>query len=46
MLYSVAKSSRNETSGGEGVQILKNEPFVDDSAKQGQYTEKIMHLAR
>jgi len=42
-LYSVAKKSRQETSGGEGVEVIKNEPYEDANSK-GQYTEKIYHL--
>ncbi|EFA85246.1 phosphatidylinositol transfer protein 1 [Heterostelium album PN500] len=42
-LFSVAKTSQQETSGGEGVEVLKNEPYKDDQ-NEGQYTEKIYHL--
>ncbi|XP_030438538.1 phosphatidylinositol transfer protein beta isoform isoform X3 [Gopherus evgoodei] len=42
-LYSVAEASKNETGGGEGIQVLKNEPYEKDSEK-GQYTHKIYHL--
>lgn len=28
-LYSVAEVSKNETGGGEGIEVLKNEPFED-----------------
>jgi len=54
-LYSVAEASKNETGGGEGVEVQKNEPY--DSSKEyfipllggkfnsGQYTYKIYHLA-
>lgn len=57
-LYSVAVASKNETGGGEGIQVLKNEPFTRDSGIQpkspllngryaeGQFTHKIYHLAR
>ena len=54
-LYSVAEASKNETGGGEGVEVIKNEPF-DESSKnvsllggkftKGQYTYKIYHLQR
>jgi hypothetical protein len=44
-LYSVAKKSTQETSGGEGVEVIKNEPYEDGNSK-GQYTEKIYHLGR
>ncbi|KAK2172525.1 hypothetical protein NP493_955g00003 [Ridgeia piscesae] len=57
-LYSVAQASKNETGGGEGIEVLKNEPFtattgiqpdtplLDGSFKSGQFTHKIYHLAR
>ena len=45
-LYSVAEASKNETGGGEGVEVLKNEPFEDEKMGKGQYTHKIYHLAR
>jgi len=44
-LYSVAKSSSQETSNGEGVEVVKNEPFKnEDDGLEGQYTEKIYHV--
>ncbi|XP_045441620.1 phosphatidylinositol transfer protein beta isoform isoform X4 [Pipistrellus kuhlii] len=42
-LYSVAEASKNETGGGEGIEVLKNEPYEQDGEK-GQYTHKIYHL--
>lgn len=50
-LYSVAEVSKNETGGGEGIEVLKNEPFDDypllgGKFKKGQYTYKIYHLQR
>lgn len=49
-LYSVAEASKNNTGGGEGIQVLKNEPFTDypllgGKYSSGQYTYKIYHLA-
>lgn len=44
-LFSVAEASKNETGGGEGIEVLKNEPYEKDGEK-GQYTHKIYHLAR
>jgi len=49
-LYSVAEASKNETGGGEGVEVLKNEPYKDvpllnGKFTEGQYTHKIYHLA-
>jgi len=48
-LWSVAEASKHETGGGEGVEVLKNEPFTDfplfnDSYSSGQFTHKIYHL--
>jgi len=48
-LFSVAEASKNETGGGEGVQVLKNEPFqgvplLGGRFTSGQYTYKIYHL--
>lgn len=57
-LYSVIQTSMKETGGGEGVEILKNEPFTQDSGTQpktpllssaptsGQYTHKIYHVRK
>ena len=49
-LYSVAEASKNETGGGEGVEVLKNEPYenvplLNGKFTSGQYTYKIYHLA-
>ncbi|KAL3676890.1 hypothetical protein R1sor_026838 [Riccia sorocarpa] len=45
-LYMVAKFSASESTGdsGDGVEVLKNEPFEDQDRK-GQYTHKVYHLA-
>ncbi|KAL2078812.1 hypothetical protein ACEWY4_026497 [Coilia grayii] len=42
-LYSVAEASKNNTGGGEGIEILRNEPYEKDGEK-GQYTHKIYHI--
>ncbi|CAM9108703.1 unnamed protein product, partial [Lampetra fluviatilis] len=42
-LYAVAEASKNETGGGEGIQVLKNEPYEKDG-ERGQYTHKIYHV--
>lgn len=54
-LYAVAEASKAETGGGEGVEVLKNEPYDENHEKyiplmggrfsKGQYTHKIYHLA-
>lgn len=46
----MAEVSKNETGGGEGIEVLKNEPFTDrpllgGKYSSGQYTYKIYHLA-
>jgi len=48
-LWSVAEASKAETGGGEGVEVLKNEPFCDKPLLEGKfdrgyYTSKIYHL--
>lgn len=48
-LFSVAEASKNETGGGEGIEVLKNEPFenhplLGGKYSTGQYTYKIYHL--
>lgn len=50
-LYAVAEASKNETGGGEGIEIVVNEAYEADSGeaantdnKAGQYTFKIFHL--
>ena len=45
-LYSVAQASKNETGGGDGVEVVKNEPCKEEKMGEGQYTYKIFHLAR
>ena len=36
-------SKESSQSNGEGVEVLKNEPFDDNNGK-GQYTKKIYHV--
>jgi hypothetical protein len=50
-LYATAKVSKQNTGGGEGVEILANEPFEKATSEAflgkyhtGQYTKKIYHL--
>jgi len=57
-LYTVAMASKAETGGGEGVEVLRNEPFTETNGIQptsplfngkymeGQFTHKIYHLSR
>lgn len=49
-LFAVAEESKNNTGGGEGIEVLKNEPFdgipfLGGRFTKGQYTYKIYHLA-
>lgn len=49
-LFSVAEASKNETGGGEGVEVIQNEPFenvalLGGKLLSGQFTRKIYHLA-
>lgn len=37
------EASKSETGGGEGIEVLKNEPYEKDGVK-GQYIHKIYHL--
>lgn len=41
----MAEASKNETGGGEGVEVLVNEPY-ENEGERGQYTHKIYHLQR
>ncbi|KAG0730368.1 Phosphatidylinositol transfer protein alpha isoform [Chionoecetes opilio] len=50
-LYSVAEMSKRETGGGEGVEVVTNEPFTGQplfhgAYSSGQYTYKIFHLKK
>ncbi len=44
-LYAVAEASKNETGGGEGVEVIENRPY-EENGEKGQYTHKIYHLNR
>uniref|UniRef100_A0A8C6U0L3 Phosphatidylinositol transfer protein, alpha a n=1 Tax=Neogobius melanostomus TaxID=47308 RepID=A0A8C6U0L3_9GOBI len=41
-LYAVAEASKGETGGGEGVEVLANEPYKNGD-EEGQFTHKIYH---
>ena len=45
-LYAVAEASKNETGGGDGIEVHVNEPFENDLYGKGQYTYKTIHLAK
>jgi len=42
-LYSVAEASKDNTGGGEGVEVVKNEPYENGDSK-GQFTHKIFRM--
>ena len=42
-LFSVAKASKNETGGGEGVVVEENKPYKNNG-ECGQYTKKFFHV--
>ena len=45
-LYAVAEASKNETGGGEGIEVIANDPYSGhEKYGSGQYTHKIFHLA-
>ncbi|KAM9801274.1 phosphatidylinositol transfer protein alpha isoform-like [Neosynchiropus ocellatus] len=43
-LYAVIEASKNETGGGDGVEVITNEPY-EENGEKGQYTHKIYHLS-
>lgn len=50
-LYTIVDMSIAETGGGEGIEVLKNEPFTNipllhGQCTSGQYTHKIYHVER
>ena len=45
-LYMIAKHSREQSGGGEGVAVVKNEPCVHEEYGHGQFTEKHIYLSR
>ncbi|XP_069493512.1 cytoplasmic phosphatidylinositol transfer protein 1-like [Ambystoma mexicanum] len=45
-LYMISKHSHEQSSDGEGVEVVINEPFEHPVYGQGQYTEKRLHLNR
>ena len=43
-LYMCAQRTREESGNGEGIEILKNEPYDDWNGESGQLTHKILHF--
>jgi len=50
-LYGVAEASKNETGGGDGIEVIENrpiaigEPFFEEGKGLGQYTHKRFYLS-
>jgi len=44
-LFMTAKASEEETGDGEGIEVIKNEPFDCPKRGKGQYTKKLLHIA-
>lgn len=44
-LFMTAKASEEETGDGEGIEVVKNEPFDCPKRGKGQYTMKKIHIA-
>lgn len=46
-LFAVAKTSKSETGGGDGVEVLENTPYYNhEKYGNGQYTHKIYHASQ
>lgn len=43
-LYAVAEASMKETGGGDGIEVLKNEPVEHPTLGKCQFTHKVVHL--
>ncbi|KAM4651220.1 cytoplasmic phosphatidylinositol transfer protein 1-like [Discoglossus pictus] len=43
-LYMISKHSHEQSSDGEGVEVIINEPYEDPVHGKGQYTEKRLYL--
>lgn len=42
----IARHSFEQSSNGEGVEVVANEEIIDEKNGRGQYTEKRIHLSR
>jgi len=42
----ISKHSREQSGGGEGVEVVRNEPCTDHKHGAGQITEKRIYLNR
>ncbi len=43
-LYAVAEASKNETGGGDGIEVVENKPENHPEFGECQYTYKVVHL--
>ncbi|XP_028407675.1 phosphatidylinositol transfer protein alpha isoform-like [Dendronephthya gigantea] len=44
-LYAVAEASKNETGGGDGIEVVENKPMEHKTFGKCQYTYKVIHLS-
>ncbi|KAK7082406.1 hypothetical protein SK128_022334 [Halocaridina rubra] len=44
-LYMIARHSAEQSHGGEGVEVMENNPYEDPAHGEGQFTEKRIHLS-
>jgi len=44
-LFMIAKHSAEQSHGGEGVEVMRNEPYESEEHGKGQFTEKRIHLS-
>lgn len=42
----IARHSFEQSSNGEGVEVVANEKVTDEANGEGQFTEKRIHLSR
>lgn len=42
----IAKASKEETNGEDGIEMLKNEEFENEELGKGIFTHKKIHLTR
>lgn len=45
-MFVVMKMSQQHTTGEEGIEVVENRPFEDNTLGKGQYTNKIYRLQR
>ena len=40
----ISRHSDEQSDDGEGIEVVKNEPYFDEEYGNGRYTEKKIHL--